>query len=374
MDGAPDPRALDRERLQKRYGELLRRLAQSNPAYLSLAQVETVSLATLQREVLPANTTLIEYFVLDDRTMAWVIDREKVRTVELKISADKLRARVGYFRNLIKNRESESVDVANELYGALFAPLKAFVRNANLSIVPHASLHYLPFAALRDAERKRYLIEDYTITIAPSASALRFMKASGKRASSLLAFGDPDRTLPHAEEEARSVAKMFGVPAFIGNDATESRLRSEAGRAGFLHVAAHARYDALRPLFSHIDLAPSGSDEPADGKLHVYEVYDLDLASTRLIVLSACETALGQRSDGDDLVAFTRAFLMAGAPAVMTTLWSVDDSSTAELVVEFYERMRKGSPPAKALQEAQIKMLGRDAYDWSSFVLSSDGR
>jgi CHAT domain-containing protein len=374
LGDAADPRALDRERLQKRYGELLGRLAQSNPGYLSLVQVETVNVATLQREVLPANTTLIEYFVLDDRTIAWVIDREKMRSVELKISADKLHERVDYFRNLIKSRQPETVDTASELYGTLFAPLRALLRNANLIIIPHASLHYLPFAALRNAEQKRYLIEDYAITIAPSASALRFMKASGKRSSSLLALGDPDRTLPHAEEEARSVAKMYGVSAFVGKDATESRLRNDAGRAGFLHVAAHAHYDAQRPLFSRIDLAPSGGDEATDGKLHVYEVYELDLSSTRLAVLSACDTALAPRSNGDDLVALTRAFLTAGTPAVMTTLWSVDDASTAELVVQFYERLRKGSSPAKALQEAQVKMLSRDAYDWSSFVLAGDGR
>jgi CHAT domain-containing protein len=374
MGGMADPRAAEREQLQKRYTDLLGRLAQTNPAYLSLVQVETVSLAKLQREVLPADTTLIEYFVLDDRTIAWVIDRQNARSVEVKVGADQLNERVGYLRNLITRRKPEAANTAAELYAILFAPLKTLVRNRNLIIVPHASLHYLPFAALRNGEQKRYLIEDYAISIAPSASALRFMKSSGKRASSLLVLGDPDRTLPHAEEEARAVAKMYGASAYLGKDATESRLRSEAPLAGLLHVAAHAHYDALRPLFSRIDLAPSGDGEPDDGRLHGYEIYDLDLGRTRLAVLSACETALGPRSNGDDVVALTRAFLAAGAPAVVTTLWSVDDASTADLVVKFYERMRNGSPPARALQEAQVSMLSHDPNEWSAFVLTGDGR
>ncbi len=372
--GMADPRAAEREQLRKRYTALLGRLAQTNPAYLSLVQVETVSLSKLQREVLPADTTLIEYFVLDDRTIAWVIDREKVRSAELKIGAEQLNERVAYFRNLITRRKPEAASTAAELYAVLFAPLKPLVRNRNLIIVPHASLHYLPFAALRNDAQKRYLIEDYAISVAPSASALRFMKSSGKRASSLLVLGDPDRTLPHAEEEARAVAKMYGASAYLGKDATESRLRSDAPRAGVLHVAAHAHYDELRPLFSRLDLAPSGDAESDDGRLYGYEIYDLDLGKTRLAVLSACETALGPRSNGDDVVALTRAFLAAGAPAVVTTLWSVDDASTAGLVVKFYERMRSGSPPARALQEAQVSMLDHDPDDWSAFVLTGDGR
>jgi CHAT domain-containing protein len=374
MDGTADPRATEREQLRKRYTELLGRLAQTNPAYLSLVQVETVSLGKLQREVLPSDTTLIEYFVLDDRTIAWVIDRQNARSVELKIGADQLSERVGYLRNLITRRKSEVSGTAAALHAVVFAPLKPLIRHRNLIIVPHASLHYLPFAALRNGEQQRYLIEDYAISIAPSASALRFIKPSGNRASSLLVLGDPDRTLPHAEEEARAVAKMYGASANLGKDATESRLRSVAPQAGFLHIAAHAHYDALRPLFSRINLAPSGDGEPDDGRLHGYEIYDLDLAKTRLAVLSGCETALGPRSNGDDVVALTHAFLAAGAAAVVTTLWLVDDASTAAFVVKFYERMRSGSPPARALQEAQVSMISHNPNDWSAFVLTGDGR
>ncbi|HYC90582.1 MAG TPA: CHAT domain-containing tetratricopeptide repeat protein [Thermoanaerobaculia bacterium] len=367
-----DPRKLEREQLQKRYSELLGRLAQSNPAYLSLVQVEPVNLAKLQREVLPAGTTLVEYFVLDDRVIAWVIDRENVRSVELKISAKDLNGRVGYFRNLITGRKPEWVATANELYATLIAPLKQHIRNASLIIVPHASLHYLPFAALRNDER--HLVEEYAFTVAPSASALRFMRPSGKRSSSLLALGDPDRTLPHAETEARTVAKLYGTSAYVGKEATEKRLRSDAGRAGFVHVAAHATYDPLRPNFSRLELAPAGDDEKADGKLHVYEIPDLDFSLTRLAVLSACETALGPRSSGDDLVALTRAFLAAGAPAVMTTLWSIDDPASSTLMESFYRRMHKGVAPAAALRDAQLQVL-RDSglshpYYWAAFTLT----
>jgi CHAT domain-containing protein len=374
LPNSDEENTLQGEALRKRYTELLARLAQSNPQYLSLVQVDTVPFAKLHQDVLPLGTSLIEYFVLGDRTLAFVADRQTLHGVVLQVPSALLEERIAYFRSLVKTRNPEAANIGVELYEMLFRPLKPYIRNQNLIIVPHASLHYLPFAALRDGTLKRYLVEDYALTTVPSANALRYMKVSKPRSAPLLAFGDPDRTLPYAEEEARVVATMFGVAALVGKEASESRLRSEAPRAGILHIAAHAHNDPLQPLFSHIALAGTGDQEDTDGRLHVYEVYDLDLSLARLVVLSACDTALGPRSSGDDVVAFTRAFEAAGVPVVVTTLWSVADASTADLVRRFYGQMRKGASVAKALQSAQIEMLTRkDVADWAPFVVSGNG-
>jgi len=374
-------RAMEEEDARRRYGELRGRLAQANPAYASLVQVDTASLRQLQREILPPRTTLIEYFVLEDRTLAWVIDRDRMQLTELKLPRRELNDSVNHLLQLIAGREPAAQDVAGRLYAALVAPLRRLIRYPNLIVVPHDALHLLPFPALWDASRKRYLLEDYTLTIAPSASALRFILTKRSAfASGLFAFGNPDYSLPHAEQEAKSVAALFGGSALLGKEAREARLRQEISHAGILHLAAHTRYDAERPLFTSIELAPdAGSaarDEPSDGHLHLYEIYDLDLRATRLVVLSACDTALGPRDDGDDLTALTRAFLYAGVPTVVTTLWSIDDPASAGLMETFYQRLHEGATPSAALRAAQLDVLRRPdwrhPYYWAAFTMTGN--
>lgn len=386
MAGLPGPgdadRRLEEEATRRRYEELLGRLAQANPEYVSLVQVNTASLGQVQREILPANSTLVEYFVLNDKMLAWVIDREHVQWVELKMSAKTLHEKVAHWRDLTANRLPQAQVEAGLLHEALIAPLEPYFEHTNLIIVSHGALHYLPFNALWSNTKQRYLIEDYTVTMAPSASALRFVLGKKKPpVSNVLALGNPDGSLPRAESEARAAATIFRSSPWLRKDARESRLRQEAARAGVVHLAAHARYDPVRPLFTRIELAAdedaAARGEPADGALHVYEVFDLDLKATQLVVLSACETALGARDEGDDLIGLTRAFLYAGARSVVTTLWSIDDESSAALMASFYRRLRGGVAAAQALREAQLEILRRDEWRephfWAAFALTGDG-
>jgi len=362
-----------------RFEELRDRLRQSHPEYLSLVQVETTTIPQIQREVLSSDMTLIEYFVLGNRTLAWVVDRERAHCVELKISADTLRGDVTYFRDLIAQRSSDEQTVSARLREVLIAPLERYIRHPSLVIVPHGPLHYLPFAALWSTAKKHFLIEDYTITVAPSASTLRFMRKSSSKAGPLVVFGNPDGSLPEAEHEARTVAVIYGVSPFLGNNAQERQLREACPRATMLHVAAHAHYDPERPLFTKISLAPTpglAGDEGADGQLHLYEVYDLDLRSVRLAVLSACDTALGPRDEGDDLTALPRAFLNAGASAVVTTLWHIDDASSAAVMQAFYRRLHDGASIATALRVAQLEILKQSTwhapYYWAAFMKTGE--
>jgi CHAT domain-containing protein len=380
MGGGDIDRRREEETARRRHQELLARLAQSNPEYLSLVQVDPVGLAPLQQEVLPADATLLEYYVLEDKTLVWVIDRESVRCLEVPITAQAIRDKVGYLRSLIEAREPSAKAEAGQLYQTLFAPLEPFIRHSNLIVVPHRELHVLPFAALWDGSRQKYLIESYTLTFAPSASALRFMKRQKPAGGRFLALGNPDGSLPHAEQEVKAIAGLHGSPPWLGKEARESRLRQEAPGVGTLHLAVHAYFDPLDPALSRIELAPdlgtSSGTESSDGHLHVYEVYDLDLRACRLAVLSACETAYRppQEDRGDDLVGLARAFLYAGASAVVTTLWPVNDESTAALMESFYQLRRQGAPTAKALQQAQIQALHRDSlaapYYWAAFTLN----
>ena len=146
-------------------------------------------------------------------------------------------------------------------------------------------------------------------------------------------------------------------------------------------MAAHTTLDPGHPLFSRINLAADAPgappDEHGDGRLHVYEIYDLRLTQASLVVLSACETAQGSLDEGDDLVSLQRAFLSAGAPAVLSTLWAIDDSASAALMESFYRRFRGGEPADQALRAAQLDLLRqppwRAPYFWAAFTLTGSG-
>lgn len=368
----------DTEATRKLYKQLLNAVTRVNPEYASLLKVDTVTLTQVQGEILDDHTSLIEYFALDDKLLAWVIDRDAVTWLALPLSASRLHEQISYLRDLIATRKPSRTEAAS-LYEALFAPLEPYLRHHNVIVVPQGPLHFLPFGALWNAKNSRYVAQDYALTLAPSASVLRFVHRNLRpAASTLLALGNPDGSLPHAEEEVRAIAHLFNATPWIGKEALESRLHQEAGGAGIVHLAAHATYDSLRPFLTRIDLAAdhggSAADGKSDGHLHVYEIYGLDLKSANLVVLSACGTALGPHDEGDDLIGLPRAFLYAGAPAVLSTLWSVDDKATAIFMQAFYNRIRQGMPAAESLQAAQHDLLGRaetrEPYFWAGFTLT----
>jgi CHAT domain-containing protein len=244
-------------------------------------------------------------------------------------------------------------------------------------IVPHGELHYLPFAALTDG--KRYLMDDYSITYLPSVSAWPYIKQNvGKSNANPLIIGNPStnradlQSLPFAESEAQTIANLYQVTPLLGKDATENAVRTQVGQAGVLHLAAHGSYNTINPMYSAIYLAPDGQN---DGLLETHEIYGLDLKQTDLVVLSACETQLGELSTGDELVGLTRAFLFAGTPSVISSLWSVDDNSTQLLMEKFYTYWSGGMSKAEALRQAQIdvRAIYPNPYYWAGFVLSGDG-
>jgi CHAT domain-containing protein len=118
-------------------------------------------------------------------------------------------------------------------------------------------------------------------------------------------------------------------------------------------------------------LAP---DTRNDGNLEVHEIYGLDLARADLVVLSACQTQLGAQSAGDDVVGLNRAFIYAGAPTVVASLWTVDDEATGSFMTAFYKHLRQGQGKAAALRQAQLETRERypHPYYWAAFVLTGD--
>ena len=351
-------------------GGQLAALVPGRSAVLELSKVQ----ALLDEQI-----ALVSYFVMEDETLAFLTTHDGFHTIALDVSREDLKQQIQAFRNF-PNLNVAHPESAVTLYDWLIAPLEAHLVSPSprhLVIIPHNVLHYLPFAALTDGER--YLVDDYVITYLPSASALPFIQGNtGHTPEPLLVLGnpatsDPDlRPLKYAEQEAETLADLYSTQPLLGEAATESALREQAPQAGLLHLAAHGGYNPYNPLYSAIALAPDGEN---DGLLEVHEVYGLDLNNADLVVLSACETQLGELSAGDELVGLTRAFFFAGTPSVVATLWSVDDRPTGLLMEHFYTHLRDGMGKAEALRQAQLDVREEypNPYYWSAFVLSGDG-
>jgi CHAT domain-containing protein len=161
----------------------------------------------------------------------------------------------------------------------------------------------------------------------------------------------------------------------VGPTATKQALRSLAPKQGIIHFATYGVLNKHNPLFSFVELAPQAGD---DGRLEVHEVFALDLHA-RLVVLSACQTALGAGSfadvpAGDDWVGLVEGFLYAGAANVMATLWPVEDRTTASLMERFYTELAAGRSESEALAVAQRLTLRNsattDPFYWAGFTLN----
>jgi CHAT domain-containing protein len=252
-----------------------------------------------------------------------------------------------------------------------------------LLIAPHAELHYLPFAALigRDTAR-RFLVERYDVAYVPSAALwLRLAdRHSGARSSGILAFAPRPDALPASRDEVRAIHTLFGRDATVlsAAAATEAQFRARGGRFAIIHFATYGVLNKQNPLFSFVELAPDAHD---DGHLAVHEVFGAALHA-RLVVLSACQTALasGAQADvpsGDDWIGLVRAFLFAGSDNVLATLWPVRDNASALVMRAFYEEMKDHSMPA-ALASAQRRAIRdgrtRDPASWAAYSLVGASR
>lgn len=405
LEAHEQPRPLLQRRIEQRrieaeadYAAALAALETQHPQLAAMLPGTdlTVDIETLQNEVLPADTTLVVYYTNDDtltkttgiHAVVWVIERESSTMVELETSDLDLGRAIDFMRLSIAS-QSTDVETSQQLYEQLFAPIAEHITNDKLMIVPHRALHYLPFAALQNAESGQYLLETYTLSYAPSASALRFIQENqNPQGGQVLVMGNPDYSLPFATEEANTIAEAYGVNAWTGAAASERTLRRQITGTDIIHLAAHGILSDTAPLESRIELTTAKPISPTvaatdtvdaastDGPLTVRDIFELDLADANLVVLSACNTALGENGRGDELVGLTRAFLYAGTPQIITTLWSIDDRASTDLMIAFHENLRSGLPSAEALRQAQLdtqKIPGRThPYYWAAFVLHGD--
>ncbi len=255
-------------------------------------------------------------------------------------------------------------------------PLEPFQGIGAMAVVPDGE------AWFRSIEAR--LIERFSLFYLPAAAMLPMPRpippARFPWSAQLIAFADPvgiPNPLPASRKEAKAISAQLpgGAHLYLAADNAKRNLHDLT--APLLHFSTHAVADIAAPDRSRILFTPAaGAGEP--DFLYLREAYTLDLSAVDLVTLSACETQRGKLVQGEGVESFSRAFLLAGANAVVTTLWRVDDGPTAEFMKQFYYFLGSGVSKAEALRQAKLKFIhsgGRlaDVQFWGAFVLYGDG-
>lgn len=416
----------------EKYRDLQTEIRRQSPRFAALINPEPLDLAEIQAQVLDENSILLEYFLGAEK--AYLFAATKTSLEVFKLPAREIiekSARQAIEKIKLAESSAAKTDLA-DLSRILLAPVAGKISNKRLLIVAPGVLQYVPFAALSSPKsdktaKDKYLVETNEIVNLPSASVIALLRQNKTRPSSsknLLAiladpvFTDDDARLKLLARQKTDADSGTGSTAIM----RETRILPPQMRAGFgrlrfsrleaeailalarntqkfvamdfaanlkaatgedlqkseiVHLATHGVINSDFPELSGVVLSLIDENgKPQDGFLRLHDIYNLRLEA-KLVVLSACETALGKEIKGEGIVGLTRGFMYAGAPAVAASLWKVDDRATSDLMQRFYQKMlKKNLPPSESLREAQISMIKDKYYAhpfyWAGFNLQGD--
>lgn len=349
---------------QDEYDHLLHQIRLNNPAYSSLVGIDPVPIQKIQ-STLDDKTAIMEYWISGDHAVVWLLTKKEIEARLVPVKMNELKRQVAMARSTIYYQYDEQRDsTLQQLYTWLIDPLVPNLKGySNLIIMPHRNLHFLPFHTLMNRQR-RFLIEEFVIQYAPSAGVFYYCvnrPVSAQNSLLGLALGDlalgEYAALPGTEVEINHVSRLYDESDIqTDENFSETYLKENIDNHGYVHLATHGAFNVHQPLYSYLLMAPTDHD---DGRLTVEEIFGLNVKG-KIVTLSACETGLGDISEGDDLVGLSRAFIYAGAPAVIVSLWKVDDATTAWLMVRFYQYVRGGYTLAESLTFAQRDLIQRN--------------
>ena len=375
------------------------------------------------QELLDDRTAFLEYAVGKEASYLFVVTRERLAGYRLP-PAQEIEADVEVVREAVQKpgrlQYGRYAEAAHRLHEALIAPARDLLRSKpRLLISPDGPLLLLSFDALltapapagsRGYENLSYLVREKSVSYVPSANVLSQLGGFGDNvapaaagAGLFLGFGDPvypqaaqaetdaaagplgralqdaglpsPRPLPASRGEILAIAGLYPPGQsrlYFDREATEENVKNNPAlkEARRIHFAVHGFLNESRPEFSGLVLALD--DDPREnGLLQVYEIFNLEL-SADLVVLSACDTALGKNVGGEGLLGVGRALLYAGAASVVVSLWQVADASTPDLMVRFYRHLNESGDKVEALRLSKLELIregNAHPYHWAPFVL-----
>ncbi len=407
------------EKLQAESESLNVRIRQESPRYANLTRGTLLTANDIQN-LLDDDTVLLEYKLGEERSYLWLVSNKKLEYFDLPKGEEiETIARSYYELTVANNTEdlAEGENLSKQLNKILLSKVAPSLKGKRVAIVADGILQYLPFSTLLD-KNSTYLADRNETVMLPSAAVLAEIRLakSGEPGKTMAVFADPvfdaddsriearpdiqsadqkkliDKRLrafnveelPRllaSREEARNITAFSDQASAIVNTGFDANLKTvrDPGLADYriVHFATHGLLNTAKPelsglVFSLYDKAGN----PEDGFLGLNDIYNLNLASD-MVVLSACQTALGKDVKGEGLVGISRGFLYAGSKRVVASLWKVDDSATAEFMKLFYRNhLQKGMPASTALQAARLEMKKIRRYEspyyWGAFTILGD--
>ncbi len=384
------------------HNNIVRELLEKFPDYAVMKSTKPIDIKRLQ-SLLDDETAIVEYFMGLDNLYIFAITNKRLGIKKMDINPATISEKIDIYRKVIRRRvnyeDDDLTEVSYWLYLNLIAPIFLEIKDKKrLCIIPYGVLHNLPFATIViDKGSKRLLIDDYDIFYAPSASILEIAHNKNKlRKIKSLIFAKSDFSdhkewfdlpLPGTIAEKDSILKsgaLVNLKVFCDEDnssppPSETNAKKYLKDYDIIHFATHGK---LAPGDSALDSRIILSkDEENDGELKVREIFNIELEAY-LVTLSACETGqLRGFSEGaymgDELTGLSRAFIYAGTPSVIASLWKVSDVSTALLMTQFYKNLR-GEDKVKALCDAQRWLMKKEYFDkpffWAPFAVIGDWR
>jgi CHAT domain-containing protein len=416
--------------LEAKHKQLIQEIRTRNPSYEQVIQPTAWNLAKIQEQVVADDqTVLLEYSLGSEKSYLWAITRSGIKSYELP-DVKRIIEVTERVYNLLKELPSGNTDAAltaavQDLAQMVLLPAKDQLAHRRVIVVPDGVLNYIPFQVLRLPGDNEPLVASKEIINAPSASILGELKQQAARrqpaANVLAAFGDPvfaseavsqdtkeneediatarwHSNLRHfelnknsfdpatvaplfyAKHELRSLRDVAGDGALIVSDYAATRdqfLSTDLTNFAILHLVTHGYFNPATPESSGFVLSTTDrQDKKLKGFIELRDIYELRVP-VLLVVLSACQTALGKDVRGEGLLGLTHSFMYAGASSVVASLWKVEDGATAELMKLFYTNMlRDGMKPSEALRVAQNSIRQRpewsSPYYWAGFTLQGD--
>ncbi len=424
-----------RETLQSQYRNLQSRIRTTSPKYAALKYPQPLTLEQIQQQILDDNTVILSYSLGKDKSYLWLVSKTEMTSYQLpagKIIEDLINQKVRpQLTNPRANRAS-FLSATSELSNILLKPILEKTSNKRIVIIGDGALQFIPFGALPDprVENNQYqpLLVNNEVVYLPSASTLQTIRNETQNRppapKTLAVLADPvfstddqrvsqesrsasnpasnisqlplaaqnlDRAarnargdwsrLPGTRQESETILRLVppnqSLALFDFQANRANALSNQLSQYRFIHWATHGFVNTKNPelsgiVMSLIDRNGAGSN----GYLLLEDIFNLSF-NADLVVLSACETGLGEVVQGEGLIGLTRGLMYAGTPRVVTSLWAVPDSQTADLMGKFYEKMlQQNLRPAEALRAAQLEMFRSRPwmapYFWAAFTLQGE--
>ncbi len=368
--------------------------------------VQTATLQTVRTTLLKDDKqALVEYFMADSVLFVFVITQDVFQGIRL-VKNFPLDSWMSDFRNSVQAYPGASgtaattlsatyADRAFRIFQNVVAPVQAAVAlPEKLIIIPDGALSYLPFEALlceqpadvQKFKQHHYLLRDYQISYGYSATQLVDLQSAPAIQSPKTLLGiAPDfkdnpyglRPLQHNRTEAREVCKLLGGDLLDREQATVAAFLKKAGDYRILLLSTHGQASSAAGDFSYLAFAPSLDTQSSSTFLYVRDLY-LQRLPAELVVLSACETSVGENRLGEGVISLAKGFFHAGARSIVATLWSVDDAKNAKLIRLFFQNIRSGMSKDAALRQAKLRFLEELPHDeahpvfWAAAVANGD--